>query len=76
MTLKTQTLWPGRPSSAASANISRSYSIDLSHALTRQIMLGLNGLYVTDNDVGADRSDKTWTGRGRAPNTTSVARSY
>ena len=66
VTLKTQTLLLDAIDSAASADIARSYSIDLSHSLTRQIMLGLNGLYVTDYDVGTNASDRSWTIGARA----------
>lgn len=66
VTLKTQTLLLDALDSAASADIARSYSLDLSHSLTRQIMLGLNGVYVTDNDVGTYGNDRSLTLGARA----------
>jgi hypothetical protein len=45
----------------ASSDINRSYTIDISHTLTRQIKLGLTGAYSTDDYVGVGLHDSSLT---------------
>lgn len=45
----------------ASADINRSYSVEIAHALTRQIKLGLTGGYATDSFVGLSLKDTSTT---------------
>ena len=50
----------------ASADVTRTYTIDVAHALTRQITLGAAGGYATDRYVGAAIQDHTLTLGARA----------
>ena len=57
LTLKAQSLLNDSILAGASADINRTYTIDLSHALTRAITLGLTGTYGTDEFVGVSERD-------------------
>ena len=57
LTLKAQTQLNDSVLPGASADVNRVYSVELSHALTRQITLGLVGAYGTDNYVGVAQTD-------------------
>ena len=57
LTLKAATQLNDSVLPGASADINHVYSLELSHALTRQITLGLVGAYGTDNYVGVAQTD-------------------
>jgi hypothetical protein len=66
LTLKANTAINDAIIANASADINHSYSIDLSHALTRQFTLGLTGTYGTDEYVGNSQTDQTWSVAAKA----------
>ena len=57
LTLKAQSALNDSILAGASADINRTYTIDISHALTRAITLGLTGTYGTDEYVGVSSRD-------------------
>jgi hypothetical protein len=57
LTLKAQSLLNDSILAGASADINRTYTIDVTHALTRAIILGLTGSYGTDDFVGVAERD-------------------
>jgi len=57
LTLKVQSALNDSILAGASADINRVYTIDVSHALTRAITLGLTGTYGTDEFVGVATRD-------------------
>jgi len=61
ITLKTQSSLQDAVLAGASADINRSYTIDVSHALTRQIKLGVTAGLSTDAYVGVSLKDTTLT---------------
>lgn len=61
LTLKTQTQLQDSILAGASADISRGYTIDVAHALTRQVKLDVTGGYTTDDYVGVGLRDSTLT---------------
>jgi hypothetical protein len=57
ITLKAQSELNDSILAGASADINRAYTIDISHALTRALTLGLTGTYGTDDYVGVSGRD-------------------
>ncbi len=69
LTLKAQSALNDSILSGASADINHTYTIDLSHALTRALTIGLDGSYATDEYVGstATRHDDVAWRQGGIP---------
>jgi hypothetical protein len=61
VTLKTSTQLQDAVVAGASADINRSYTINLDHALTERVKLGLSGGFGTDQYVGIDEHDRSYT---------------
>ncbi len=61
VTLKTASQLGDAVVAGASADINRSYTINLDHALTERVSLGLSGGVATDNYVGIDQNDRSYT---------------
>jgi hypothetical protein len=61
VTLKTGTTLADTTNSGDSGAVSRSYTIDISHALLRNLTLGANAGYATDVYAGAPLHDETTT---------------
>jgi hypothetical protein len=61
VTLKTATLLQDAVVAGASADIDRSYTINLDHALTERVKFGLNGGITTDEYVGDGQNTRTYT---------------
>ena len=61
ITLKAATNLQDAVVPGASADINRSYTINVDHALTERVKLGLNGGLVTDNYVGLNQTDRIYT---------------
>jgi hypothetical protein len=61
VTLKAQSAIADAVLVAASADVTHNYTIELSHALTRQITLGASAGYATDRYIGASLTDSTTT---------------
>lgn len=59
VTLKAQSQLQDSVLAGASADINRNYTIDVSHALTRAIRLGVTAGYSTDNYIGVALRDST-----------------
>ncbi|MGO9742805.1 MAG: outer membrane beta-barrel protein [Roseiarcus sp.] len=59
VTLKTQTALEDSVLAGASADLNRTYTIDIAHSLTRAVTLGLTGSYATDDFLGATTRDST-----------------
>ena len=66
LTLKANTAINDAIIANASADINHSYSIDVSHALTRQWTLGLTGTMGTDEYVGNSQTDWNWSVAAKA----------
>ena len=61
VTLKAATQLQDAVVAGASADINRSYTINLDHALTERVKLGLSGGFGTDHYVGIDETDRSYT---------------
>ena len=61
VTLKAQSAIADAVIAGASADIQHGYTLDVSHALTRQIALGVSAGYATDAYVGVPQRDSTTT---------------
>ena len=61
VTLKAQSAIADAVIAGASADIQHGYTLDVSHALTRQIALGVSAGYATDAYVGVPQRDSTMT---------------
>ena len=61
VTLKTATTLQDAVVAAASADINRSYTINLDHSFTDRIKFGLNGAIATDDYVGTSQTDRDYT---------------
>ena len=61
ITLKAATTLQDAVIAGASADINRSYTINVDHALTERIKLGLNAGLATDNYVGTNQTDRNYT---------------
>ena len=75
LTLKAQSALNDSILADASADINHTYTIDLSHALTRALTIGLDGSYATDEFVGFDQTRHDDVARGQGRNTISTATS-
>jgi len=61
ITLKTATLLQDAVVPGASADINRAYTINIDHALTERVKLGLNAGISTDDYIGDNQHDRTYT---------------
>jgi hypothetical protein len=61
VTLKAQSAIADAILGGASADVTHNYTIELSHALTRQFTLGASAGYATDRYIGASLTDSTTT---------------
>jgi hypothetical protein len=61
ITFKAQSALADAVLADASADVTHSYTIEVSHALTRQITLGASAGYATDRYIGASLTDSTTT---------------
>jgi hypothetical protein len=61
ITVKAQSALADAVLAGASADVTHSYTIDVSHALTRQITLGASAGYATDRYIGTSLTDSTTT---------------
>jgi hypothetical protein len=61
VTLKAATALQDAVIPGASADIARSYTIRVDHALTERVKLGLNGGLTTDDYVGLNQTDRLYT---------------
>lgn len=61
VTLKAQSAIADAILAGASADVTHNYTIEVSHALTRQVTLGASASYATDRYIGASLTDSTTT---------------
>ena len=61
VTLKAATQLQDAVVAGASADINRSYTINIDHALTERVKLGVSGGFGTDTYVGIDERDRSYT---------------
>ena len=66
MTLKATSAHQRHGAAGASADINRTFSIDIAHAFTRAVTLGFTGTYAIDQYIGASTRDVSTTLAGRA----------
>ena len=66
VTLKAATALNETLLAGASADLNRTYSIDIAHAFTRAVTLGFTGTYAIDHYIGAATRDATTTFAARA----------
>ena len=66
VTLKAATALNETVLAGASADLNRTYSIDIAHAFTRAVTLGLTGTYAIDQYIGASTRDVSTTLAARA----------
>ncbi len=60
-TFKTQSSLQDAVIPGASADINRSYTIEVDHDLTRQVRLGVTGAYTTEKYVGVPQTDRSYS---------------
>lgn len=61
VTLKTSTQLADAVVAGASADINRTFSLGVDHALTERIKLGLTGVLASDNYVGINQTSRSYT---------------